>query len=106
MITQSDYIEILGLCVGPAVIGLAVTALRHAQQGNWNGVVAGAATSVFVAITTTFLLDLWNFPATVVTAISGLAAYAGGKLLDSIVWRANKEIRTCRLPGIHGGGEE
>lgn len=98
MISHADYIEILGQCAGPAVIGISVAALRHARKGTTQGIFTGCLTSALVSILTGCLLDLCELPATAAFGIIGLAGYCGGSLLDAAAWRLEKEVKTARLP--------
>lgn len=108
MISHAEYMELLAASAGPAVLGVMASIVRHARYG-WKGVrhfVAGILTSVFTSVITGLLLDMYDLPASVVMAIVGMSAYSGGTLLDAILWRADKEIRTAKLPGVHSVKEE
>ena len=103
MISASEYVEILATATGPAVLGIVASIIRQTRYG-WKGFrhfVAAMLMSVFTAVITGLLLEMWELPATVVTGICGMCAYSGGSLLDAVLWRAEKEIKTGRIHGIH-----
>lgn len=107
MISQAEYLEILTISVGPAVLGIVASTVRTIRYG-WKGFrhfLAGLFTSVFVAVITGLMLEMAELPATAVTAIVGINAYCGVTLLDAVLWRADKEIRTCKIPGIQSVDE-
>lgn len=102
MISNAEYLEMLASTVGPATLGIVASIIRTVRYG-WRGFrhfIAGLLMSVFTGVVTGLLLEVAELPATAVTAIVAMTAYSGGSLLDAILWRADKEIRTARLPGI------
>ncbi len=109
MISTTEYMEILISSVGPALLGVVASVIRQTRYG-WKGFrhfMAGLLMSVFTSVITGLLLEMWELPATVITGICGMCAYSGGSLLDALLWRADKEIRTAKLPGIRSQhGEE
>lgn len=108
MISTGEYMEILASSVAPAILGVVASVIRQTRYG-WKGFrhfVAAMLTSIFTGVVTGLLLEMAELPATVVTGIVSIAAYSGGSLLDAILWRADKEIRTCKIPGIKSQEEQ
>lgn len=108
MISYAEYMEILATAIGPAILGIVASVVRQARYG-WKGFrhfMAGLTMSVFTAVITGLLLEMYDMPATAVTAIVGMSAYSGGTLLDALLWRADKEIRTAKIPGVQSISEE
>lgn len=108
MISQADYMELMAGAAGLAILGVVASVVRLARYG-WKGFrhfIAGTIISVFVAVTTGFLLEFWDLPPTVQTGLVGWAAYMGGTLLDAALCRVDKEIRSARIPLAQEKGEE
>lgn len=102
MISNQQYLEMLAGSLGLVILGVASTVVRVARYG-WKGFrhfIGSALTSVFVAVTTGFILDYWTLPPTVVLGIVGLCSYMSGTLLDGVMWRVDREVRRAKLPGV------
>lgn len=102
MISHAEYMELLAGSIGFAILGMVAAIVRFFRYGckGLKHLAGGMVTSVFASVTVGFLLDLTDWPPTVVTALCGLSGYFGATLLDAALWRADKEIRTAKIPGI------
>lgn len=102
MISHAEYMELLAGSIGFAILGIVAGTVRFFRYGykGLKHLAGGMVRCVFTAVTVGFLLDMTDWPPTVVTALVGLSGYFGGTLLDAALWRVNKEIRTARIPGV------
>jgi len=86
--------ELASTLVIPSAIAAGVTLVKMARFGwtGWRHFVSSFSMSLFCGISAYWGLDYFQFGPTVDAAITSMAAYAGDKIIDAIVYRARHEI--------------
>lgn len=97
-----QLVELAATTLIPAALGIAASAARVSRYG-WKGMrhfIGSTTISVFTGVLAGWLMDLVDVPATVTAAVISICAYSGGSILDAVIWRAHREIRTAPIPAV------